>query len=534
MRRLLFPLMLAFLIKPASAEESSNASTTFPIAEEYRAAGVSIASLEAFIAKYPDQPGWCGEAQIAIARIELQQGEDDKSLMSLQRAIEKYGENESPIRSIKISVSDIACADMFRLLSKMGRKMEAQRILSKIKDEDLRKSLTPRLVVDWDNCIRARVTAIAFAPDASVLAAAIWPDGRIALWDLRTATLLGELQGHTRAVFSLSFSPDGSHLASAGGDEQVRVWSVQARTLVRAFDAVPTFNGWVNQVGYSPDGQRLVAGSRYNLDGRWRSETMAWNVGKGARQNTLPGHRFPVFVSDHALLTAATVSAEDRMRHRLPRYRVQISEIDGGPKAPLVLFEAHQPFGALAASPTGTTFAVASYGEIRLSCAQREDRARTVAGNFGNIRRLVFSHDGASLLAVNNQSATWLVDTQSGNVQEVAGYHSGAAFSGNGAVLALGGEAVDIRDPTGQNTHLFLHLILNSGKNRWEWVAYTPEGVFRMSPAAGPFIQWRTGSTIQPFDAYAKSYERPEEVIAKLRRALAEPREPEPNKINQK
>jgi WD40 repeat protein len=64
------------------------------------------------------------------------------------------------------------------------------------------------------------------------------------------------LAGHPFATNAVAFSPDGGLLATVGGDEVVRLWSVSTGRLLYCLDGR---TAWFGSVAFSPDGRVLAA-----------------------------------------------------------------------------------------------------------------------------------------------------------------------------------------------------------------------------------------------------------------------------------
>lgn len=68
----------------------------------------------------------------------------------------------------------------------------------------------------------------AVSPDETLIAAS-GGGRRVQVYDVKTGKQVADMPGHTRSVWSLTFSPDGNWLASGGVDRAVRLWHLPDR-----------------------------------------------------------------------------------------------------------------------------------------------------------------------------------------------------------------------------------------------------------------------------------------------------------------
>jgi WD40 repeat protein len=138
-----------------------------------------------------------------------------------------------------------------------------------------------RMVLTEQTSEHARdVNGLSWSPDSSMLASA-HPDGQIQLWDRATGQMLQAIAAHTApasdvaCASDVAWSPSGEFLASIGHmDRRIRLWDPETGRLYAEahHDSLP---GW--SISWSPDGSKVASGC-----GKWQQphvgEIIVWMV----------------------------------------------------------------------------------------------------------------------------------------------------------------------------------------------------------------------------------------------------------------
>jgi WD40 repeat protein len=309
------------------------------------------------------------------------------------------------------------------------------------------------------------VYSIAFSPDDKTIASGSG-DRTVKFWDAQTGRLLKTLSGHTEKVTSVAFSKDGATLASASGDDTIKIWDVSSGQLIRTVTGFTPGVSGIESVGFSPDGQMLVASSGVQVK---IFETVSGKLLRAFETNEAHTSGGPV-----GMQMTTCCGSEARSAVFSPEGNLVVSGHEDGTiklwdvksgKLLRIMKGRSSDVRSVVFSPDGKLIASGNNdesGRVELWSVESGKLVRQFGGDSDYVRSLAFSPDGRMVVS-GHISGVNLWDAKTGKLirefEEGFSEDDQVDFSPDGKLVVSGGENQNILLWDVKTGKLFWHIL---------------------------------------------------------------------------
>jgi WD40 repeat protein/DNA-directed RNA polymerase subunit RPC12/RpoP len=240
------------------------------------------------------------------------------------------------------------------------------------------------------------VCGIAFTPDGKTIISSSW-DETLRVWDLETKSCRHVLKGHSQSVRGVAATPDSKYAISCSGDGTMKVWSLENGSCVLTLDGIHD-SCW--RLAVSGDGKTAITASDGNSAGVWDLQT-------GKRLKTLIGHRR--YIRGVAMSNDGKTAVTGSNDHTLRIWNVETGKC-------VATFAGHSnQVDGVAISPDGQTIVSGSYDRTIKTWDMKTERClSSIEGHGDEVNDIALTHDGKAVVSADDDKTVRIWDLATG------------------------------------------------------------------------------------------------------------------------
>jgi len=281
-----------------------------------------------------------------------------------------------------------------------------------------------------------RISFVSFSPNGKHIITGGGDNGVAILWDVSTGRIIRAFSGDDKSVSSAAFSPNGKFIITGSGgrdrgdDNTAKLWDIAAGSDVLSLKG----HAWgITSINFSSDGQLIITGSIDNT-------VKLWSVKNGEIIRTLKGHTEDVI--------SVGFSPDNKYIYSGTKNTVIVWNIDTGEKKQT--FKTYSI--SVNISPDGKYIVTANYEGAKLWDVASGREIRTFKGSSMGVN---FSPDGKYIITGSNNGVAKLWDVASGReIRTFKGYANSiksANFSPDGKYIITGSGGKENQDNIAAN-----------------------------------------------------------------------------------
>ncbi len=352
----------------------------------------------------------------------------------------------------------------------------------------------------------AAIWGLAFSPDQRLVATGA-EDQTVKLWEIATGRLVATFgvencqaaacgQGHSGAVYSVAFSPDGKTLASAGAEAVIRVWEVAGAKFLFKLAGPNAHSAEIWSVAFSPDGKRLASASSDRAIKLWDLASAEWVM-------NITGH------TDWVYAVAFTRDGKNLVSASADR-TIRVWDTTYGRLQTTLTGHGDQVFG-LSLSPDNRSLASASQDQtVRIwNLTPFGAREILTLDNKDRVNAVAYSADGSLLAASGRSPDIKIWDARTGKLlNDLTGGHrrvvEGLVWGPGGSwLVSVSRDGQAIVWDVGTSTQKL--VFKEHQKEIWDLALARDASFAATSDAAGLVYLWnpQTGQVLQTLNGQA-------------------------------